>query len=140
MPVSLPRSLCCAAVAGVAVAAAAAPRPDPLDAQASVPAVAYRSPLAGYRMLADSPPLGWREANDTVRAIGGWRSYLREAQQPDTAAARPGAVAPAGGTGHAGHQGPQGHQGHQGHHGHPAPEGQPHHQGTRGPAQPEATR
>ena len=76
--------------------AANAARTDPLDAQASVPASGYRSALAQYRRLGDDPPIAWREANDTVTRIGGWRTYAREAQQPDAApAARPVESAPA---------------------------------------------
>jgi hypothetical protein len=26
----------------------------------------------------------WREANDTVNRIGGWRAYAREAKQPQS--------------------------------------------------------
>ena len=58
-------------------------RPDPLDAKASVPALTYRSSLAHYRGFSDDKPLSWREANDAVARIGGWRVYAREAQQPE---------------------------------------------------------
>lgn len=66
-------------------------RPDPLDPQARVPAATYRSPLAGYRRLGDDVRVPWREANETVNRIGGWRAYAREAHQPDPAASAPGA-------------------------------------------------
>ena len=131
------RSLCCAALAGLAASVAAAPRPDPLDPQASVPALSYRSALAGYRPLADSAPPSWREVNDTVRRIGGWRSYLREAQQPEAPAAGPATVttpAPPGRPGRPGQPGQPGHEGHQGHRGHEL------HRGHHGPAQPGAAR
>lgn len=65
----------------------AAVRPDPLDPKAAVPSVRYTSAFAQYRRLEDNKPVGWREANDTVTRIGGWRVYTREAQQPDAAAA-----------------------------------------------------
>lgn len=58
-------------------------RPDPLDAAASVPGLTYRSPFARYRGLADDKPVSWREANDAVARIGGWRVYAREAQLPE---------------------------------------------------------
>ena len=58
-------------------------RPDPLDAKASVPALSYRSSFSRYRGLGEDKPLSWREANDAVARIGGWRVYAREAQQPD---------------------------------------------------------
>jgi hypothetical protein len=60
--------------------------PDPLDPKAEVPAQRYESSLAGYRRSGEAKPIGWREANDTVNRIGGWRAYAREAQQPDPAA------------------------------------------------------
>ncbi len=57
--------------------------PDPLVAQTPVPALVYESPFARYRMLGDVKLSSWREANDTVARIGGWRVYLREAQLAD---------------------------------------------------------
>lgn len=62
-----------------------AARPDPLDPKASVPALRYESSFSQYRRLGDEKPISWREANDTVTRIGGWRVYAREAQQPDPA-------------------------------------------------------
>lgn len=64
-----------------------APRPDPLDPQAAVPALRHESALAGYRRLSQDEPINWREANDTVRSVGGWRAYAREASAPPPAAA-----------------------------------------------------
>lgn len=58
-------------------------RPDPLDAKASVPALAYESSFSHKRKLGEEKPVSWRDANDTVARIGGWRVYAREAQQPD---------------------------------------------------------
>ena len=58
-------------------------RPDPLDAKASVPALVHASSFAAYRRLSDEKLIPWREANDTVTRIGGWRVYAREAQQPE---------------------------------------------------------
>ena len=63
--------------------AAPATRPDPLDAKANVPALTYRSSLAHYRAFSDGKPLSWREANEAVARIGGWRVYAREGQQPE---------------------------------------------------------
>jgi hypothetical protein len=62
-------------------------RADPLDPNASVPAPSYESPFSTYRRLGEDPPVSWREANDTVTRIGGWRAYAREAQQPAPASA-----------------------------------------------------
>lgn len=70
---------------------------DPLDAKAAVPALVYRSALTGYRRLSDDEPVPWREANDTVGRIGGWRAYAREASEPERAepAAKVAPTAPA---------------------------------------------
>lgn len=72
--------------AGMNAAAQTRPAPpplrdgaDPLDAKAAVASPAYRSAFVGYRATADEPkPLSWREANDLVLRIGGWRAYQRE--------------------------------------------------------------
>ena len=70
--------------------AAKTAKPDPLDPKASVPALSYESSFSQYRRLGDEKPVSWRDANDTVTRIGGWRVYAREAQQPDPApAAKP---------------------------------------------------
>jgi hypothetical protein len=66
------------------------PRADPLDAKAKVEPLAHRSSLAGFRRFdAESPPQAWREANDAVERIGGWRAYAREANAPTPAASAP---------------------------------------------------
>jgi hypothetical protein len=64
-------------------------RADPLDAQARVPAAVHSSALSHYRRLGDDARIGWKEANETVNRIGGWRAYAREAQQPEPAASAP---------------------------------------------------
>lgn len=68
---------------------AAGAQPAP---QASTPAPSFRSALEGYQAFSDQAVAPWREMNDTVGRIGGWRVYAREAQQ----GARP-AQAPAPG-------------------------------------------
>jgi hypothetical protein len=55
-------------------------RPDPADARATVPSLEHRSAFARARAGTASGPIGWREANDRVGRIGGWRAYAREAQ------------------------------------------------------------
>jgi hypothetical protein len=79
--------------ASLARPATAAPA-DPLNPQAQVPAAVYNSPLSTYRRLGEDKRTPWTQANETVNRIGGWRSYAREAQQPDTTA--PEAVPQAG--------------------------------------------
>jgi hypothetical protein len=62
---------------------------DPLDPKAPVAAPVHRSAFDNYRRHDDVKPLPWRQANDTVERIGGWRSYAREASQPPAAASAP---------------------------------------------------
>lgn len=63
-------------------------RPDPLDARADVPPALYPSPFAQYRSFAVQPPAPWRDVNDRVGRIGGWKVYAREAlEAPDPSAA-----------------------------------------------------
>lgn len=64
--------------------AAPPPIPDPLDPQAAVPDLNYRSALETYRRLGDDQPVSWIKANETVNRIGGWRAYAREALQPES--------------------------------------------------------
>jgi hypothetical protein len=88
--------LLAAALTTQAQPAAPAAKPDPLDPQASVPALSYESSFSRYRRLEEKKPISWREANDRVARIGGWRVYAREAQQPDPApAAKPAGSTPA---------------------------------------------
>lgn len=82
-----------AACALTALATVAAPA-DPLDASAAVPPFVYRSTFDSYRNLAEPAPLGWREANDVVGRIGGWRAYAREASAAQAAEAPALTVAP----------------------------------------------
>lgn len=92
VPVFVPNAISVAAWAVLSAAALTAQaqpadraqRTDPLDAAASVPAQRYESAFARYRGLGGEKPVSWREANDTVARIGGWRVYAREAQQPDS--------------------------------------------------------
>ena len=55
-------------------------RTDPWDPTAQVPALVYDSSLTASRPPSEAPP-SWRQANDTVTGIGGWRTYARQAQQ-----------------------------------------------------------
>ncbi len=67
---------------------------DPADPAARVPAAAYRSPFADYRLLGDEAVGNWRAANDEVGRIGGWREYAREVQEADSPSKAPGAASP----------------------------------------------
>lgn len=99
LPIAVAAPLACAQ------AEAGHSRPDPQDAKASVPPVSYESPFANYRVLSDDKPTSWRESNDTVGRIGGWRAYAKEAEDAKPA----GEAGPAKGAeprqgGHDGHK------------------------------------
>ncbi len=66
---------CISAVFGHTVAAAS----DPANANAVIPANTYHSPFADYRPLGEDKNSSWKDANDTVGKIGGWKAYAREA-------------------------------------------------------------
>lgn len=71
--------------------AAAPARPSTAPApQGSAPA-AFRSAMDGYRPFSDEKQTPWKEANETVRQVGGWRAYAKEAAAaaPDKAEADP---------------------------------------------------
>ena len=56
---------------------------------ASIPVpLKFDSVLASYTPMTDQKLGSWREANDTVARIGGWRAYLKESQTPDAAMPR----------------------------------------------------
>ncbi len=42
--------------------------------------ISYSSVFENYVSFEDTPEIGWREANDTVGRIGGWRAYTRQVQ------------------------------------------------------------
>jgi hypothetical protein len=80
-------------------AAQASPPPPrashPLDPQATTAPLVHRSALSTYRRFdAEPPALTWREANDQVERIGGWRAYAREANAPPAPASVPATAPP----------------------------------------------
>lgn len=78
----LAAALLLAAPPAQAQRAPAAGLPDPLDARAEVPPASHDSPFAGYRAAGEDGVGSWREVNEAVNRIGGWRAYAREASQP----------------------------------------------------------
>ena len=62
-------------------------RPDPADASVRVPPAIYTSVVRVARDSASVTRIPWKEANDEVACIGGWRAYAREAA---ASAAKPG--------------------------------------------------
>ena len=99
MTLTLPAA-CVAAIFTAAVGAAWAQASAPIPPVAQPSAVGkaaptiYRSAFDGYSGHADIPVRPWREVNDQVGRIGGWRVYAREGQTSG--------AAPTSG-GHAGH-------------------------------------
>lgn len=58
------------------------------DAKSSVkfvpPVLSYSSVFKNYHGYREEAVASWREANDTVGRIGGWRYYLEEASQSES--------------------------------------------------------
>lgn len=73
----VPWYLLAALVAGAA-SAEAPKRPNPIDAQAPVPAPVYRSAFDGYKPIGPEPRAIWREVNEEVGRMGGHIGILRE--------------------------------------------------------------
>ena len=69
--VPLFRLACVWALLAPTAHAAEPPSPEP----------AASAPFKHYQGWRDEPLQDWREVNDRVGEIGGWRTYLREAQQ-----------------------------------------------------------
>lgn len=86
---------------------------DPPAATRSALVPRYRSALEGYRPFVDEAvtATSWRESNDRVGQIGGWRAYAAEIQGESAGTTSPG---PAAGTDSATPSGSA--DGHEGHH------------------------
>ena len=63
-------------------ASATTPSAPPIALGAPVP-LRFESVLSRYKPMTDQKLGSWREANDTVTRIGGWRTYLKESQAPE---------------------------------------------------------
>lgn len=57
--------------------------------------ISYRSTFDGFQPFSDEKVVSWKEANDNVGRIGGWREYAKEARQKGGASSAPPAAAPA---------------------------------------------
>ncbi|WP_245597869.1 hypothetical protein [Ottowia thiooxydans] len=86
------------AVSAQAPAEAEASKPAPLTA------LRYSSPIQAYQAYVDQPLQSWREANDRVGQIGGWRAYAKEIASDETTTAKDSAPT-SGSHPHAGHHG-----------------------------------
>jgi hypothetical protein len=75
--------------------------PAIIAAVLSLPTLAqapYRSAMEGYLPFTEQEIAPWTRSNDTVREVGGWRAYAREARPtavPASAASAPSAPASA---------------------------------------------
>ena len=73
-------AMACTAVAATAFAQQTAAPPARPPAQDAAPPSVYRSAWSSYRPYAEEKVISWKDANDEVRRIGGWRTYQRESQ------------------------------------------------------------
>ena len=73
-------AMACSALAATAFAQQTPPPAARPTSQDAAPSSSYRSAWSGYRPFADEKVVSWKDANDEVRRIGGWRAYLRESQ------------------------------------------------------------
>jgi hypothetical protein len=55
----------------------------------SIPDLQFKSAFSDYVPYSDQALQSWRQANDTVGEIGGWKTYAKEASQPDSSTATP---------------------------------------------------
>lgn len=102
------RSLCAATLVALCTSALAQAQPASASGERTEAIPRYVSPLRDYRAFADEPIASWRAANETVRRIGGWQAYSREAYQAlrkPAPEARPTPAAPAERDSHDAHHG-----------------------------------
>lgn len=62
----------------------------------------YSPAMSDYQAYKDQPVQSWRQVNDRVGAIGGWRAYAKEVQTGVPASAQDAAPAKDSHTGHHG--------------------------------------
>ncbi len=54
----------------------------------------YQSAISGYQPYADQALEPWRQSNERVARIGGWRAYAREAATGEPAQETPASIDP----------------------------------------------
>ena len=90
----------------LALFAGAAFAQAPADTEAPQPSLPtklqYSSAISDYQAYTDQPVQSWRQANDRVGQIGGWRAYAKEIKTGVPASAQD--AAPADDS-HSGHHG-----------------------------------
>ena len=57
---------------------------NPLDAAAAVPPLPYRPAFAGFKGVLEQPLANWKDSNDRTAQVGGWRTYAKQAQAPES--------------------------------------------------------
>ena len=67
----------------------AAPLTGTAQTQAAPVPLAYKSAFEGYQHFTDDKTANWKEANDNVARIGGWRAYAKQAQQAQEVDSKP---------------------------------------------------
>jgi hypothetical protein len=73
-------------------------RPNPLDPQAKVPPVEFRSAFESYKPFADQEVGDWRKANEEVGAAGGHAGHRPgQGSGPQTSKPQPGKPESSGG-------------------------------------------
>lgn len=78
----LPLTLAALAATSMALAEPVAPVP----ASTALPTkLQYRSAISTYQPYTDQQVQSWREANDLVGRIGGWRAYAKEKLETEQA-------------------------------------------------------
>ena len=94
------------ACAALTVSAQTATAPATAAAKSATTAPSQAEPAdrrwKRYPPFSDDKGFPWKEANDTVGKVGGWRAYAKEAQDPQTPGTQPPAAAGASAP-HAGH-------------------------------------
>lgn len=80
-------SLAFALASSAAVAQSASPQGS--AARAAAEPVPQPSPLDGYRPFSDEALIPWKEANEQVGRIGGWREYARESREAPSGSSSP---------------------------------------------------
>ena len=85
------------AAAPKAPASAASAAGTSTEARPQTPPGSYRSAFEGYQPFTEESVRPWRESNDTVGTVGGWRAYAKEAAgstDKDAQAPKPAASGP----------------------------------------------
>jgi hypothetical protein len=57
--------------------------PKAVESKTSSNSLVFKSTLEKYKPYTDEKIQSWKGANDEVGKIGGWRAYLKEANEPE---------------------------------------------------------